>query len=139
MKVWVSILIALGWLGWVNAAPPEESSNIPTDPGPGNIGLGGTTQVGVNPLQEAAQEPKPGRDLGTAKAKGAVKLDKAPLRENAWSRASYGVVGQFVQAPTVVAPINPVAPPEAGTGKSNLNRDTMTGRVMGLCLLKFEF
>lgn len=68
-----------------------------------------------------------------------VPLDKAIPLEQRWGEARYGVIGQFFQAPNILAPLNPVAKPEAGSGSPNLSRDTVSSRIMGLHLLKFEF
>lgn len=84
-------------------------------------------------------DPKPDQDLGDVKVEKPVKLEKAIAKEDVWMRANYGVLGQFTQAPNLLAPINPMAKPEAGRGDHNLSKDTVTGRIMGLRLLKFEF
>jgi hypothetical protein len=84
-------------------------------------------------------DPKPDQDLGDVKAEKRVKVEKTVSKEDAWTGAKYGVVGQFVQAPNILAPINPMAKPQAGKGDGNLSKDTVTGRIMGLRLIKFEF
>lgn len=91
------------------------------------------------PPDKASEEPKPEQQLEQAKVEQPVKLTKAVAEEDAWTEAKYGVAGQFAQAPNVMDPINPLAKPQAGTGEGNLSRDSVTGRIMGLRLIKFEF
>lgn len=91
------------------------------------------------PPKESTADIRPDQDLGEAKAEKLVKLEKPVAKEKVWAQARYGVLGQFVQAPNLLAPINPVAKSEAGSGEDNLSRDTVTGRVMGLRLVRFEF
>jgi hypothetical protein len=111
MKTCMPVIMVGICVGMLNAAPPTKSP----------------------------AETKPDQDLGEVRAEKPVKLEKRVTKEEAWAQARYGVLGQFVQAPSVLAPINPVAKPEAGSGEGNLSRDTVTGRVMGLCLVKFDF
>jgi len=111
MKAPLLISLAIAITGTVNAAPPDPAS----------------------------EDTKPGQDLGEVKAEKAAKLEKAIPKEEVWTQARYGAFGQFVQAPNLVAPINPLAKPHAGTGETNLSRDTVTRRIMGLRLLKLKF
>lgn len=111
MKKCALIFLTMAWSGMLTAAPPEQ----------------------------APQELKPEQDLGEARIERPVKLEKAVAPEDAWTLSEHGVVGQFVEAPSLLAPINPMAKPEAGDGVANLSRDPVTGRVMGLRLFAFSF
>ena len=93
----------------------------------------------AEPPEKPQGDPKPEPALGEAKVEKPIEMEKRVTPENAWTKANYGVVGQFLNAPSLWAPINPMAEPEAGFGKGNLSQDTVTGRVMGLRLIKFEF
>lgn len=58
---------------------------------------------------------------------------------DAWMEGERGVIIQFLEAPNPLAPINPLTPPPPRVLEATLSRDTVTGRVMGLRLLSFEF
>lgn len=111
MKACVLVLLSMAWSGMLMAAPPEQ----------------------------APRESQPDQDLGEVKIEGPVKLEKAIAPEDAWAHSNHGIIGQFIRAPNVFAPINPMARSEAGYGMANLNKDTVTGRIMGLDLIKFDF
>lgn len=84
-----------------------------------------------------------------APAKPGVKTDttiEAPLPveppvlpKDMWAKKDTGIIGQFINAPNVLQPINPLAKPELGFGEQNINRDPITGRIKGLNLLVFNF
>ena len=93
----------------------------------------------ADPPEKAKADPQPEQNLGEAKIGKSVKMEKTAAREGVWTQARHGVIGQFVQAPRVLDPINPFAKPELGQGQANLSKDTLTGRIMGLRLIKFEF
>jgi hypothetical protein len=93
----------------------------------------------ADPADKPQDETHPQPDLGAAKAEKPVKMEKAVRQEDQWSQAQFGVIGQFIQAPSVLEPINPLAKAEAGFGEGNLSKDTVTGRIMGLRFIKFEF
>ena len=93
----------------------------------------------AEPPGQTPNQAAPEQDLGEVKVEQPIELEKAVAPEDAWSQGSSGVLGQFIQAPNVLAPINPLAKAEAGSGEDNLSTDTATGRVMGLHLIKFEF
>ena len=111
MKACILICVAVACTGMISAAPPEAVPDA----------------------------PKPDPNLGEVAAEKPVTLEKAVAKKDSWIESRYGVLGQFAQAPNIAAPVNPFAKPEAGTGRSNLSRNTVTGRIMGLRLLKFEF
>lgn len=112
MKSTAIISVIVLWVGGVAAAPPQ-------------------------PEVSTGQPAKP--DLEEVTVETPVQLEKAVPPDEAWTQAEAGVIGQFFQAPNLLAPINPLAQPEAGWGDRNLSRDTVTGRVMGLRLVKVEF
>jgi hypothetical protein len=93
----------------------------------------------ASPAETAPADPQPKEDLGEAKMVKPVEMKKALPREGNWTQARHGVIGQFVEAPFVLDPVNPFASPKLGFGQPNLSKDTLTGRVMGLRLIKFEF
>jgi hypothetical protein len=97
------------------------------------------TEQSVEKAKPEKTAPKTDADLAEMKVERPVQLEKTVPPAEKWTEAKHGVLGQFVEAPSVLAPINPAAKPEAGWGAANLSRDTVTARVMGLHLLKFEF
>jgi hypothetical protein len=103
----------------------------------GAVWLGAAEQTTTEPQKEAPPSTEP--NLGEVKVEQPPKLEKALPPEEQWTQARYGVVGQFVQAPNALAPINPLAKAEAGAGTANLSRDTITGRIMGFRLISFNF
>ena len=111
MKALILALLMTGWTGVLPADPPGKPQT----------------------------EPKPDQNLEEAKMQTPIKMEKAVPMEDKWLEGKSGVLGQFIQAPNLLAPINPFAKPMAGFGQSNLSKDTVTGRIMGLRLIKFEF
>ena len=111
MKACILVILSVAWSGTLIAAPPEP----------------------------APKETKPDQNLGEIAVQQPVQLEKAIAPEDKWTEAKHGVIGQFIEAPNVLAPVNLLAKPEAGMGEANLNRDPITGRVMGLNLLAFDF
>jgi hypothetical protein len=93
----------------------------------------------AEPAEEFAQEEAPVDELADATIEIPLQLEEATPPEAKWIRAEYGILGQMAQAPNPLAPINPLEPQEAGYGEGNVSTDTVTGRVMGLRFLKFEF
>jgi len=111
MKAYILILAAMACSGMLAAAPPEQ---VP-------------------------EQSKPEQDLGEVKIERTVKLEKAIAPEDAWTQSNHGVIGQLIEAPNLLDPVNPLAKPEAGDGTINLNRDPVSGRIMGLNLIAFDF
>ena len=66
-------------------------------------------------------------------------LTPPEVTRDAWIEGERGVIIQFLDAPNPLAPVNPLAPPPPRFTEATLNRDTVTGRVMGLNLLTLEF
>jgi hypothetical protein len=93
----------------------------------------------ADPPEKPQADPQPGQNLGEAKIGKPPEMQKTGTREGVFTQARHGVIGQFVQAPRALDPISPFAKPELGQGQANLSKDTMTGRIMGLRLVKFEF
>ena len=93
----------------------------------------------ADPAETAATDPQPKQELGEAKVVKPVEMKRTMPREGVWTQARHGVIGQFVEAPFVLDPVNPFARPEIGLGQPNLSKDTMTRRIMGLRLIAFEF
>ena len=111
MKTCLWILLSMGWIGMAVA----------------------------DPEQPAPEAPKPAKDLGQVRVERAIPLEKATPPDARWTRDQHGIIGQCIQAPNVLAPLNPLAKADAGFGQANINRDTVTRRVMGLDFIKFEF
>ncbi len=119
MKSRTLVVLSAAWTAVLIAAPPEQVLET------------------AKP-QPSPEKPQPAQNLNEVKVERPVSLDKGILPEDRWTEAKNGVIGQFLQSPNVLAPINPMAKPEAGIGAPNLSRDTVTGRIMGLHFLKFE-
>lgn len=66
-------------------------------------------------------------------------MEPPVVPEDIWATKHEGVIGQFLNAPSVWEPINLFAKPEVGFGEANLNKDPITGQVMGLNLLALNF
>lgn len=84
--------------------------------------------------------PEPQADLTDVTVEVTETILDAPVsKDDAWMESQHGVVGQFVEAPSPLTPINPLADTEPGTGNKNVSHDTVTERPMGLRLIRFEF
>ena len=66
-------------------------------------------------------------------------LEKAVAQDEEWMRVENGILIQFIEAPSPLDPINPLADLDAGLGERNISTDTVTRHPMGLQLIKFEF
>jgi hypothetical protein len=77
-------------------------------------------------------------DLGWT-VESEIALPSREVIRNVWVEGDHGVIVQFLEAPNPLAPINPLAPPPPRFKNGTLSRDTVTGRVMGLTLLRVDF
>jgi hypothetical protein len=68
-----------------------------------------------------------------------IPMQPPAVSSEAWKAARHGVLLQFLEAPNPLAPLNPFTPVPPRFQDSTLSRDHLTGRIMGLTLVKFEF
>jgi hypothetical protein len=68
-----------------------------------------------------------------------IPIEPPTVSREAWKEGRHGVMLQFIEAPNPLAPLNPLTPMPPKFQDATISRDHLTGRIMGLTLVKFEF
>lgn len=97
------------------------------------------TRMSADPTASELVPPPTQPNLDKVSLETTAKIEKTVSQDDLWMQADRGILFQFIKAPTLLAPIDPLATTEAGFGEKNISTDTVSGRAMGLQLIKFEF
>jgi hypothetical protein len=68
-----------------------------------------------------------------------IPIEPPQIVRESWKEGRHGVILQFIEAPNPLAPLNPFTPVPPKFQEATVSRDHLTGRIMGLTLVSFEF